>query len=197
MPPPPLPFAWPYALAFWGAVVWAFAPEWRIIRRARAAGPNPQDAGSLRGIMLGNQLAMLLGFALALRTPGAALARHPEVALWTGVAIVVAGSLLRRHCFRMLGESFTGEVYVYPDQPLVQRGAYRWVRHPSYTAGMLMFAGIGVALGNWLSLAALAVIPAAAYAYRVWAEERALVETIGEPYRAYMRRTKRFVPWVV
>src|SRR5829696_5289565 len=112
-------------------------------------------------------------------------------------AALVAGSLLRRHCFRMLGESFTGAVQVRAEQTVVQRGAYRWVRHPSYTAGILMFSGIGLSLGNWLSLAVLAVIPAATYVYRVAVEERALAATVGEPYREYMRRTKRFVPYVL
>jgi protein-S-isoprenylcysteine O-methyltransferase Ste14 len=36
-----------------------------------------------------------------------------------------------------------------------------------------------------------------AYGYRVSVEERALVAVLGDRYRAYMRRTKRFVPFVV
>ena len=79
---------------------------------------------------------------------------------------------------------------------MVERGAYRYVRHPSYTAGVLMFAGIGLALGNWLGLLAQMGLVTAGYWYRVVVEERALAATIGDPYRSYMRRTKRFVPFV-
>jgi len=35
------------------------------------------------------------------------------------------------------------------------------------------------------------------YAYRVVIEERVLLDAIGEPYRAYMRGRKRFIPYVV
>lgn len=31
----PLPFVLPYAFAFRGLLVWAFIPEYRIVRRAR------------------------------------------------------------------------------------------------------------------------------------------------------------------
>jgi protein-S-isoprenylcysteine O-methyltransferase Ste14 len=88
-------------------------------------------------------------------------------------------------------------VQVEPGQEVVERGAYRWVRHPSYTAAMLLFIGIGLALGNWTSLAVTTVLPALGYANRVRAEERALVDTVGPPYVAYMARTRRFIPFVL
>ena len=48
-----------------------------------------------------------------------------------------------------------------------------------------------------MSVALLIIVPTALFCYRVVAEERALVPNFGEPYRAYMRRTKRFVPFIV
>jgi protein-S-isoprenylcysteine O-methyltransferase Ste14 len=114
----------------------------------------------------------------------------------TGVALLVSGSLLRRHCWRMLGESFTGDVRASSGQAVVTRGAYALVRHPSYTAGILMNTGIGVALGNWASALILAVISFAVYQYRITVEERALLATIGEPYRVFMRTRKRLIPYV-
>ncbi len=83
------------------------------------------------------------------------------------------------------------------DQPVIDRGPYRWVRHPSYTAGFLIFLGIGTALGNWLSVIVLFAVTSFVYSRRVKAEEKALLDTIGEPYRLYMSRTKRFIPFLV
>jgi protein-S-isoprenylcysteine O-methyltransferase len=114
-----------------------------------------------------------------------------------GVLMVVLGSVLRRYCWRTLGQYFTGDVRVKPGQPVIRSGPYRLVRHPSYTAGMMMYIGTGLALGSWLSLALLTIATIATYAYRVAIEERALLETIGEPYRAYMKERKRFIPYVV
>ena len=85
---------------------------------------------------------------------------------------------------------------VRPDQAVVDRGPYHYVRHPSYTAGAILFLGIGLVLANWISPIVLMGAVSAVYGYRVGVEEHALLATIGDPYRSYMSRTKRFVPFV-
>lgn len=111
--------------------------------------------------------------------------------------MLILGSLLRRYCWRTLGQYFTGDVRARPDQPVIRAGPYRLVRHPSYTAGIMVFVGIGLALGSRFSFVLLAIAAIATYAYRVTIEERALLNTIGEPYRDYMKETKRFIPYVI
>jgi protein-S-isoprenylcysteine O-methyltransferase Ste14 len=83
------------------------------------------------------------------------------------------------------------------DQPVIRSGPYRLIRHPSYTAAMMMFIGIGFSLGNWVSLILLTISSVVVYAYRVKVEEHALLATIGEPYGTYMKECKRFVPYIV
>jgi protein-S-isoprenylcysteine O-methyltransferase Ste14 len=193
----PLMFTYPYFIAFWAVWLWAMTPEMRLMRTARkdAKSADSKDAGSVNVIFVVGQIGMLAGFVLAFVRFGAMTPRVPL--FWFGVATLVAGSLLRRHCWRVLGEWFTGDVKARADQPVINRGAYRFVRHPSYTAGMLMFIGIGFAWGNWIGLACVFAATVAGYIYRVRVEERALSETIGEPYLAFMRTRKRFVPYVV
>lgn len=117
-------------------------------------------------------------------------------AAWLGAALTVAGTLFRQWAIRTLGGYFTRVVRISPEQRVVQEGPYRWVRHPSYTGGMLAAAGVGFALANWISVACLLAAIAPGFAYRIVVEERALVETLGEPYRAYRARTKRLIPFV-
>jgi protein-S-isoprenylcysteine O-methyltransferase Ste14 len=191
----PLVFVWPYALVFWVALVWAFSPEFRVVSKRAGGKASAQDAGSKRLIMISQPLAIVVAFIIAGRV-GSATLPHQAGLFWAGVAAIVGGSLLRRHCFRMLGANFTGAVIVKPDQAVIERGAYRYVRHPSYTAGIMMFCGIGLAAGNWLGLLVLMTMTAGTYWYRVVVEERALAATIGDPYRSYMGRTKRFIPFV-
>ena len=45
-------------------------------------------------------------------------------------------------------------------------------------------------------MAAIGATSLLAYLIRIRVEEQALAETIGEPYRAYMARTKRLIPFV-
>jgi protein-S-isoprenylcysteine O-methyltransferase Ste14 len=186
---------WPYAVVYWGVVIWAYLPEVLLSRRAPKVR-STQDAGSYLVVMMAQGLALAIGFVIAFAGRFGTL-QQPRLWFWLGVAGMVAGSLLRHHCFRMLGKSFTAVVAVAPDQAVVERGAYRWVRHPSYTAGVLMLGGQILALGNWVALAVVLCAVFAGYFYRIRVEERALLETIGEPYRAYMRRTKRFVPMII
>jgi protein-S-isoprenylcysteine O-methyltransferase Ste14 len=192
---PPLVFSWPYGLLFLAVLFWAFAPEFRIISRSTEPLTSPQDAGSKRLIAVGQGVAALAAFLIAATVPSASLP-HRFSLFWAGLAAIIGGSLLRRHCWRMLGASFTGTVIVRPDQVVVDRGAYHYVRHPSYTAGAILFVGIGLALANWISLLVLTAAVSAVYGYRVGIEERALLATIGDSYRRYMSRTKRFVPFL-
>jgi protein-S-isoprenylcysteine O-methyltransferase Ste14 len=184
----------PEVIVFWSVFLWAFLPEMRLILRATKSLPGKQDAGTVRLIAAVNQAAMFIAFMASFLTLSAT--GHPRVALYAGTSLLLVGSILRRYCFRTLGQHFTGEVTVSAQQPVIDRGPYRWIRHPSYTGGMLMFLGIGIALANWVSLVIMVLGPYYAYSRRVPVEERALLETIGEPYRAYMARTKRFVPFL-
>jgi protein-S-isoprenylcysteine O-methyltransferase Ste14 len=147
--------------------------------------------------MAGMGAALFIAFVVASVKAWAFPQRWQLPLFVVGLLLIVLGSLLRRYCWRTLGEYFTGDVKARADQPVITSGPYRWVRHPSYTAGMIMFIGIGLALGNWFSFALLTVATIATYSYRVAVEERVLLETIGEPYGSYMKQRKRFIPYIV
>lgn len=191
----PLPFVWPYALVFWLVFLWAFFAESRIVRRAQRA-QGATDSRSLQVIMIGQGIAYVAAFWMAFMPPLRFAPVHERLVFGVGLATIVAGALLRRHCWRMLGSSFTGDVRARPDQEVVSRGAYRILRHPSYSAGILLSTGVGIALGSWASALVLAVASFGVYLYRIRVEERALVATIGEPYRQFMLGRKRLIPFL-
>jgi protein-S-isoprenylcysteine O-methyltransferase Ste14 len=141
-------------------------------------------------------IGVTIGFACAFAVPGATLLTGRAVLFWFGIAALAAGALLRQHCFRMLGASFRPVVEVQSEQAIVERGLYRFVRHPSYAAAVLIFLGLGLALTNWVTLLVILATAVIVYGYRVHVEEAALVSTLGDAYRAYMSRTKRIVPFV-
>jgi protein-S-isoprenylcysteine O-methyltransferase Ste14 len=190
----PLPFVWPYALIFWAAYFWAFWPEFGIVRRAQRSD-SAKDAKSLQVIVFGMWVAFFLAFPLAW-VPSLQFPTHRVGIFFLGIAVLVSASLLRRHCWRMLGPSFTGDVRARADQEVITRGAYAILRHPSYTAGILLNTGIGIALGSWAAALILAVTSLAVYSYRIAVEERALLATIGEPYRRFMSTRKRLIPFL-
>ena len=77
---------------------------------------------------------------------------------------------------------------------LVTEGIYRTVRHPMYSAFWLWAIAQALLLPNWIAgfagLAGFAVL----YFGRVAREERMMLETFGDSYRAYMARTGRVFP---
>lgn len=161
-------FTVPHALAFWAAFLWSFSPEFGLVQRARIEAKKKDSRDA-------DSVGVLM------------------TTMW--LSLVAAFPLAGMG--RTLGEHFTGDVRARAGQPVIQRGPYRWVRHPSYTAGMIMYIGIGLALTNWLSLGILLIAAIAGYAYRVRVEERALLAEIGASYAEYMRTRKRFVPFII
>lgn len=116
--------------------------------------------------------------------------------VWVGAAVCLSGTALRVWSMRTLGRYFTHVVRVTPDQQVVQTGPYRLIRHPSYTGGALAALGIGISMGNALTALLLGAPFLLGAAVRIRVEEKALAETIGAPYREYMTRTKRLIPYV-
>jgi protein-S-isoprenylcysteine O-methyltransferase Ste14 len=93
-----------------------------------------------------------------------------------------------------LGGAFRTTIEVEPGQAVVSTGPYRWIRHPSYAGLLLVVAGFGAALGNWLSLTACVVLPLPAIVWRIHVEEAELNRVLGEPYSTYQSDRARLIP---
>ena len=195
----PLPFTWPLGAVFWLIFFWALWPEFRILREARRAQETTERAArdpSLAPLVNGQRLVMGLAIVVAFVVPRLTIFPYRLTVFVAGVVLLVAASLLRRHCFRMLGNDFRGAVTVRDDQEVVERGAYRFLRHPSYSGALLMHIGFALALTNWASLAIVLVGAPPLFVFRIRVEERALVERLGTAYASYMARTRRLIPGV-
>lgn len=173
------------------------ASEWSIrIRSGLHRGGTRLDRGSFYVVIVTAGLGIGAAFAFARDVPGAAF----DVWRWpifvVGLTVTVLGIALRQWSVFILGTFFTVQVQVRTDQTVVDSGPYRWVRHPSYSAIIVSFVGIGVALENWLSLAALIVVPTIGLVVRIRIEERVLLDALGEPYRRFSQGRARLIPKV-
>src|SRR2546421_3872888 len=143
-------------------------------------------AGSFAGI----------GLAFAAANVGDRLPGPAWLPAITGITLMWAGYFLRVWSVRTLGQFFTVEVAVDSDQTLVDTGPYAIMRHPSYTGLLVLYLGLGVALGSYLSVAAALFIPLAAVLNRIDYQERMLLREMGEAYPSYSARTARPIPGV-
>ena len=81
-------------------------------------------------------------------------------------------------------------------QRVVTTGPYAFVRHPGYTAGILIIAASGPALGSWLAASLVMIFSLPFLLYRAITEDRILqVELAG--YSDYAARVRwRLVPGI-
>jgi protein-S-isoprenylcysteine O-methyltransferase Ste14 len=152
-----------------------------------------------RGTRLIIALAVYLGIAAALaiaRVPGLRVYANNWWTLGLGIAIVLAGAVLRDWAILSLGRYFRREVTIEPGQRIVRRGPYRVLRHPSYTGIFLILAGFGLAFGSWVSAAVALLIVFAGMLPRIRVEERALAQAFGPDYADYAKSTARVLPHV-
>ncbi len=112
-----------------------------------------------------------------------------------GMALWLTGGALSIWAMRTLGRFTRPEIEVVSDHRLVTEGPYRRVRHPLYTALLMMGAGVALFLLNAL-LAALAVLSCAISRRRASLEEELLSseDGFGLAYQRYMEGTGRFLP---
>ncbi|MEP6894075.1 MAG: isoprenylcysteine carboxylmethyltransferase family protein [Chloroflexota bacterium] len=147
------------------------------------------------GVALGIWVGIFLAYTLA-PEPHAVILWHPALLFALGITLMVTGVAFRWYAVAMLGKYFSFQLAIQPGQTVVEQGPYRWIRHPSYTGSLITMFGLGLVFTNWLSLLAILIAGFIGYSYRVSVEEQILIKALGEPYRAYMQRTKRFIPFV-
>lgn len=114
--------------------------------------------------------------------------------LAVGLVLAPAGIAVAVWSGRTLGRSLTPFPRPASQGTLVERGPYAVVRHPIYAAGLLVFAGLGLATGP-VALALTGVL-AVLWALKLRVEERHLAARY-PAYAAYCRRVRwRLVPGV-
>jgi protein-S-isoprenylcysteine O-methyltransferase len=175
--------------------VYGLSEVFLTITRRSGQGSVSRDRRSLVllwGVIL---ISIWLGIFMLWLFPNARLP-HPRAFYLIGLLLFIGGIVLRWYSIFYLGRFFTVDVAIASEHQVVDSGPYRLIRHPSYTGALIAFVGFGLCLGNWLSLLLTTLPISAAFLWRIRVEERALLEALGDDYRAYMRRTKQLLPFV-
>jgi len=118
-----------------------------------------------------------------------------ETVRWIGVAVFVAGGILRLWPVFVLGRRFSGLVAIQPGHKLVATGIYSIIRHPSYLGLLINPLGWAIAFRSTIGiiLTVLLLIPTIG---RIRSEEALLLSQFGSEYEAYRARTSRLIPGI-
>ena len=173
--------------------LWAISEVYNTFgtrRYRQTIGAHRNDQGSYWIILLviwGSMIVYFLARALNLGV------FHSNLQ-FLGIGTVVLGIVLREWSVLSLGRFFTVSVMVVSGQILIKRGPYRWLRHPAYSGSILSLVGFSLSIGTWAGALLVLFLSFTGYLNRVRIEEKALLEALGDEYRAYMQHTWRFLP---
>jgi protein-S-isoprenylcysteine O-methyltransferase Ste14 len=121
---------------------------------------------------------------------------HWNTLFLVGSLLAIIGLIVRITSIVTLKQQFTYTVTKVEDHELIEKGLYKYIRHPGYLGQLIIFLGISVSLSNWLSVLLMIIPVLSGYIYRIIIEEKFMAEQLGQKYIDYQKRTKRLIPLV-
>jgi protein-S-isoprenylcysteine O-methyltransferase Ste14 len=113
---------------------------------------------------------------------------------WAGLGIALGGFALLEWAHVALGRNWSDTPRLLRGQALVKEGPYRRIRHPIYSAFLLILGSTLLISANWLVGGLWIAATALDISARVRFEERVLEEQFGDAYRAYAKETGALLP---
>jgi len=116
---------------------------------------------------------------------------------WTGVGIALLGFALLQWAQNTLGKNWSDTPRMIKEQALITSGPYQFIRHPIYTAFLLILGSILFLSANWLIGSAWLGMTILELASRIRFEEGIMLEYFGDQYREYMKTTGKLLPKLI
>lgn len=113
---------------------------------------------------------------------------------WLGFTFGALGAILLIWSHISLDDNFFGGVKIRAGHTMITRGPYRWVRHPMYTAFVILGLAFILLPANWMTGAAWLAGSLLTIMTRLKREENMMIEQFGNEYREYIKKTSRFFP---
>ena len=116
---------------------------------------------------------------------------------WAGIGMALLGFALLQWAQNTLGKNWSDTPRMIKEQSLITSGPYQYIRHPIYTAFLLILGSTFFSAANWLIGLAWIGMTALEVASRIGFEENLMLEYFGDQYREYMKRTGRLLPKLI
>lgn len=116
---------------------------------------------------------------------------------WAGVGLAVAGFMLLQWAQNTLGKNWSDAPRMMEGQALVTTGPYQYMRHPIYSAFLLILGSTLLISANWLIGLLWTGMTILEVGSRINFEEALMLDYFGDQYQQYMTRTGRLWPRLV
>jgi protein-S-isoprenylcysteine O-methyltransferase Ste14 len=111
-----------------------------------------------------------------------------------GILMGFAAVLVIFLVHRELGACFSSTLVIRENHRLIRTGPYRFVRHPMYSAYLMLFIGAFLVSGNWVIGGCGVAVIATLMTVRLAREEAMLAEAFGAEHDDYRAATGMFIP---
>lgn len=157
--------------------------------------PLPSIGRETAGVIAPPPLVYLGGLAagFALRSTMPATPVRPAVRWPVGGVLLATGGALMGSFVRAFARAGTPISPYSASTTLVTTGPYRITRNPAYLGMAMLYTGIAVSAEALWALAPLPAVLAVIDRGVVAREERYLDRTLGDEYRRYKQRTRRWL----
>jgi protein-S-isoprenylcysteine O-methyltransferase Ste14 len=163
-----------------------------LLRRRLRGGPLAEPESRQKIIVTLVLLCVLASFAVSTLDSVRGWSHVPVPIVLVGDLLLVAGLVVLNLVFRA-NPYAAATVTVEPGQTVSSSGPYARVRHPMYSAGLLLFLGTPLSLGSWWGLVLYPPI-VVGIIWRLLDEERYLSTHLPR-YREYCAKvTCRLIP---
>ena len=116
---------------------------------------------------------------------------------WAGVGTAILGFALLQWAQATLGNNWSDTPRMIKEQALITSGPYQSIRHPIYTAFLLIMGSTLLISADWLIGLSWIGMTFLEIASRIGFEESLMLEYFGDQYRDYMKRTGRLLPKLI
>lgn len=188
-----------FGIAFWVTIVTQIIIRTPINKKRKMEKMSEQHVTGMEKSILG--LLFLGGFLLPLlysTTNWLDFANYtlPTWAGWIGVALIAAALYVFWRAHADLGLNWSPTLEIREKHELITRGIYGVIRHPMYSSQWILAIAQPLLLQNWLVGFANLIIFIPFYFLRVQAEEKMMLDSFGDEYREYMKKTGAILPKV-
>ncbi len=186
-----------FEIVFWAAIVIEMTVRAPISKKQRKEAKSERRVNTQEKVLLG--MLFLAMFFLPLfysATNWLDFANYslPVWAGWLGVVLIGLALLVFWRAHADLGLNWSPSLEIRTEHKLITNGIFSYIRHPMYASQWIWVIAQPLLIQNWVAgfLNLLVFIPF--YILRVRAEEQLMIDTFGDEYREYMKKTGAVFP---
>ena len=177
------------------SISWGIVLFFLYILSGKSSKINDKGSSLLLFVVIGYIIQLGIPNAIKSQETGFGyISKNNILIAYIGILFICFGIILEIISIYTLKKQFSVVVKTIENHKLIDYGIYKYIRHPMYTAALLIITGFGLALASWIYTIIFAVLGLIAFSYRIIIEERFLEECFGEKYLEYKKRTKKIIP---